>query len=129
MSPNLIKSIIRAVFPYLESSAAAAIAHFGFHVSPTSSAAIIALGGTFLATALHSLESKFAWIGVFLGWIGAPAYAPSAKKLLTQTVATLQAEIDALKGPAASPTVADLAPVVPAGPAVTTEGGTVTVTA
>ena len=88
--PNNLKAFVRSVFPFLWSSAIAAIAHYAYHASPTHAAAILAVGGVFLAGLIRWLETHFPWVGVFLGWVGAPTYAPSAKATLKQTVAELQ---------------------------------------
>jgi len=100
---NQVKAFIRGVMPFVESSIVASVAHFGFKISPTVSAQIIALGGLGLSAVLHYLETHFKWVGVLLGWIGAPAYAPS----LSATVKSLTAELEALKNPQA--VVTDLA--------------------
>ncbi len=106
--PNRLKAFIRSVFPFVESAAAAFIArHFG-HVSTNASEFILGVGGLGLSGVLHWLEGHFPWVGVFLGWIGAPAYAPSAKTVLEQQVANLQAELDAWKSAKAATGTATL---------------------
>ncbi len=108
MTQNQFKAIVRSVMPFVISGVASVIARFGYHVSLDTVIQIVGIAGGGLTIVLHALEAKFPWVGVFLGWIGAPAYAPSAKKSLALTVASLQTELAALKGPAASPTVTDL---------------------
>ena len=93
--PNNLKAFVRSVFPFIESSAVAAIAHYVYNVSPTHSAEILSLGGVALSAFLHWAETHFPWVGVFLGWIGAPTYAPSAKQALTSHVVQLQEELAA----------------------------------
>lgn len=105
---NQLKAFVRSVFPFLESGAAALIVHYTAHLSPAASAYILGGGGLFLSAALHWLEGHFPWVGVFLGWIGAPAYAPSAKTVLEQQVANLQAELDAWKSAKAATGTATL---------------------
>ena len=90
--------------PFLETSAAGLVAHLGFHLSTKTAAIYIAGGGgVVLSGVLNYLEKRFKWVGVLLGWIGAPSYAPS----LSATVKSLTAELEALKNPQA--VVTDLA--------------------
>jgi hypothetical protein len=92
-STNAFKAVVRSVMPYLESAVAAAIAHFGFHATPTVVAGIIGIGGTLLTMLFHALETKYAWVGVFLGYVGAPVYAPSTKLSQAAQIAQLQAQV------------------------------------
>ena len=98
--PNTAKSIVRALMPWLISIVASAIAHFGFHVSAGTTIKILAGAGAVLTVALHMLEAKFPWVGVFLGYLGAPVYAPSVKKVQASQIAELQAEVDSLRAKA-----------------------------
>lgn len=93
--PNNLKAFVRSVFPFLESSAIAAIARYAYHVSPTNAAAILSLGGVALSAVIRWTETHFPWVGVFLGWVGAPTYAPSAKQTLKGQVAQLKDELAA----------------------------------
>ena len=104
MNSNRIKAFIRSVFPFAESAAVAAVAHFGWHVSPAVSTYILGVGGVGLSAVLHWLEGHFPWLGVFLGWVGAPAYAPALKNVLQANldqaegqIAQLQSEVNAWK--------------------------------
>jgi hypothetical protein len=110
MIQNQIKAFVRSVTPFVESSIVGYIAHRFFHKGNVTAAEIAGVGGVFLSAALHWLEIHFPWVGVFLGWIGLPAYAPSAKAQLSDKVAQLQSELDALKTPQSAPE----APVAPA---------------
>jgi hypothetical protein len=93
MNPNTLKALVRTLTPLLYPLVASAIARFGYHVSNATIIQIVAGGFAGLTVILHSAEAKWPWVGVFMGWLGAPAYAPSTKMTVTQ----LQAEIDALK--------------------------------
>ena len=104
MNSNRIKAFIRSVFPFAESAAVAAVAHFGWRVSPAVATYILGFGGVGLSAVLHWLEGHFPWMGVFLGWAGAPAYAPALKNILAANldqaqseIAQLQKELDAWK--------------------------------
>ena len=104
MNSNRIKSFVRSVFPFAESAAASLIAHYGYHVSPVVATYILGFGGAGLSAVLHWLEGHFPWVGVFLGWVGAPAYSPSLKAVLASSldqaqgqIAQLQKELDAWK--------------------------------
>ena len=102
---NTIKTLIRGLTPLVYSTIAAAVARFGYHVSLATVAQIVAAGTAGLSAILIPLERQFPWFGVFLGWLGAPAYAPSAKNAL---IADLQAKLDALTpaAPVQTPPVA-----------------------
>jgi hypothetical protein len=103
MVQNQIRAFIRGVMPFVESSIAGFIAHRYFKSSTVTVAQIIAVGGALWSAVLHYLEIHFPWVGVFLGWIGVPAYPQSAKTRLAAQVAALQSEIDTLKGPQTPP--------------------------
>ena len=112
-STNTLKAIVRSLTPWATSVLAAVIAHFGWHASPTLAGEIVVIAGAGLTIVLHAAETKFPWVGALLGWVGAPAYAPSLKKLQAVTIAKLQAEIDALtpkSAPVQTPQVADSVP-------------------
>ena len=81
-SSNAFKAIVRSLMPFVYSGAAALIARFGYHVANTTVIQIVTIAGGVLTIVLHALETQFPWIGVFLGYIGAPIYAPSAKVTL-----------------------------------------------
>ncbi len=112
MATNVYKAIIRSLTPWATSVAAAVIAHFGFHVSAIVSAQIVVYAGTVLTVLLHALETRYRWVGVFLGWIGAPVYEPGAKASMQATIASLQAELAAIS--AKLPVTAPESPVTPA---------------
>jgi hypothetical protein len=86
--------------PFVYSGAAAIIARFGYHVANTTVIQIVTIAGGVLTIVLHALETQFPWIGVFLGYIGAPVYAPSAKVTLAasqkQQIATLEQQLATL---------------------------------
>src|ERR1019366_915273 len=81
-SSNAFKAIIRSLMPFVYAGAAALIARFGYHVTNATVIPIVKVVGGVLTIVLHALEPQFPWIGVFLGYIGAPVYAPSAKVTL-----------------------------------------------
>ena len=96
-SSNSFKAIVRSLMPFVYSGAAALIAHFGYHVSNAVTVQIVTIVGVVLTIVLHALESQFPWIGVFLGYLGAPVYAPSAKVTLAASqkaqIATLETQL------------------------------------
>lgn len=119
---NAFKSIVRSLTPWLTSTVVAVIAHFGYHVSNVVAAQIIVVAGAALTVVLHALETQFPWIGVFLGYLGAPVYAPSGKTSLKTQVATLESQLAALTATAAesaAPSAPTAAPVVAPAPATT----------
>ena len=93
---NAFKAIVRSLMPFIESGAAAAIAHFGYHVSNSTVVQIVAIAGAALTIVLHALETQFPAIGIFLGYLGAPVYAPSPKVSDKARIAQLEAEVAAL---------------------------------
>ena len=125
-SSNAFKAIVRSLTPWATSVAVAVIAHFGYHITNVTATQVVIVVGTVLTVALHILETKFAWIGVFLGYIGAPVYAPSNKTSLKTQVAVLEAQLAALTATAAehatpTPSTASPAPsAAVATPTVTT---------
>jgi hypothetical protein len=118
---NTFKAIVRTVMPAIYSGVAAVIAHFGYHVSNAVVIQIVSIGFGGLTLVLHAAEAKWPWVGVFLGYIGAPVYTPSTKTtvaLLQSQLATALAQLEESKTPSTSS-----APVTPA-PAPVTSGGT-----
>jgi hypothetical protein len=91
MTPNLLKAVIRSLTPWVISAVVYLVTHMGYHVSMVTATEIAAVLGTLVTIGAHALEVKWPWFGVFLGWIGAPAYDP------TVTKAQLQAQIAALE--------------------------------
>jgi hypothetical protein len=108
LSQNTLKAIIRSLTPWALSLIAGVVAHFGWHPSLALEVKIVGIGGAGLTVAVHALEVKFPWVGVFLGWLGAPKYAPSAKNAL---IAELQKKVDALTPPTPAPAPAGSTPV------------------
>lgn len=103
---NAVRALIRTLMPFVYSSVAAVIAHFGYHVSLATVIQIVGGGFVGLTVVLHALEAKFPWIGVLLGWIGAPTYPPSAKVKAQAYTASLEAriaEFETVKSEAAAP--------------------------
>jgi hypothetical protein len=82
--------------PFVYSTAASIIAHLGYHVTMKTTVEIVAIVGAALTILLHALETQFPAVGVFLGYIGAPVYAPSTKTSQAAQIANLEAEIAAL---------------------------------
>jgi len=93
---NPAKALVRTLVPFVYPAVAAIIARFGYHVSNATVIQIVAAGGTGLTIVLHLLEEKFPKVGILLGWLGAPVYAPGAKASLTAQVATLEAQLSAI---------------------------------
>lgn len=93
---NAFKAILRSLMPFVYSIAAGIIARFGYHVANTTVIQIVTIAGVALTIVLHALETQWPAIGVFLGYIGAPVYAPSTKVSLTSQVATLENQVAAL---------------------------------
>lgn len=108
---NSFKAIVRSVVPYIEGAVAAAVAKLGWHVTIQTAAEVTLAAGTGLSILLHAAEAKWPWVGAFLGYVGAPVYAPSTKKTLAAQVAQLEAQIATLtaqqaeKSSPSSPTV------------------------
>ncbi len=95
-SSNVLKAIIRSLAPFVYSGAASAIAHFGYHVSLATTIQIVAIVGALLTIVLHALETQFPWVGVLLGYLGAPVYPPSTKALLAAQVQSLESQLATL---------------------------------
>ena len=118
--PNTIKAIVRRVMPLVEGALVGAIAHFGWHPTATVVAEIVAVVATGLSIILPAAEAKFPWVGVLLGYMGAPVYAPSTKKSQATQIAALEAQLATLLAQGAEavlpsqPTAA--APVTPVQP-------------
>ena len=93
---NAFKAVVRSLMPFAYSGAAALIARFGYHVANTTVIQIVTIAGGALTIVLHALETQFSWIGVFLGYIGAPVYAASTKVSTKAEVATLMAQVAVL---------------------------------
>lgn len=101
--PNAYKAILRSLMPFVEGAVVAVVAHFGWHINLATAAQVLVVVGGALTVVLHAAESRWPWVGVFLGVLGAPAYVPSAKAtqagvLATQDarIATLEAELAAV---------------------------------
>lgn len=96
MNKNIYKAIVRSLTPWVISGVVYVITHLGYHVSLSTAAAIATVLGTVVTIGAHALEVKWPWFGVFLGWIGAPAYQPTVtKKQLQAEIANLTAQLDA----------------------------------
>jgi hypothetical protein len=92
---NAFKAIVRSLMPFVYSIVAGAIAHFGYHVANTTVIQIVTIAGGVLTIVLHALETQWPAIGVFLGYIGAPVYAPSTKVTLQAQLASVEAQFAA----------------------------------
>jgi hypothetical protein len=112
MNQNLFKAIVRSLTPWVISAIVYVISHLGYHVTVVTAGEVAAILGTLLTIGAHALEVKWPWFGVLLGWIGAPAYNPSAKAQLQAQVATLQAQLSAITTVISTPS--DPAPGSPA---------------
>ena len=120
-TPNTIKSIVRALTPWLLTTLGALAARFGFHVSNAASLQGLVLAGGVLTVVLHTLESRFPWAGTLLGWIGAPVYAPGKASQQSTTIATLESEVAALSAKLAAQAPQSVSGA-PSAPATTTVG-------
>ena len=112
---NSFKAIVRSLMPFVLSGAAALIARLGYHVSLQTTTLILGVAGGALTVVLHLLETKFPWVGAFLGYIGAPVYAPSKAKVKDAMIATLEAQVATLMAKASeasNPSTPTAAPVV-----------------
>lgn len=94
---NTFKAVVRSLMPFIESGVAGLIASLGFHATASVAAGIVAAGGTVLSIILHAAETKWAWVGAFLGSIGAPVYPPSTKKSKDARISDLETELVQLK--------------------------------
>lgn len=93
---NTFKAVIRGLMPWIESGTAAIIAHFGYHVTLQTTIEILGIAGAGLTIILHAAETQWPSIGVFLGYLGAPVYAPSTKISQKAEIAALEAKVAAL---------------------------------
>jgi len=94
MTPNLLKAVIRSLTPWAISGVVYVVTHLGYHVSMVTATEIAAVLGTLVTIGAHALEVKWPWFGVFLGWIGAPAYDPTVTKAQLQAqIAVLEAQL------------------------------------
>jgi hypothetical protein len=94
---NLVKSLIRSLMPMLYSLVASAIAHFGYHVSLATVIQIVGGGFVGLTVILHAAEKRWPWVGVLLGYLGAPTYAPPVKVTQAAQIAALQQQLAELQ--------------------------------
>ena len=116
MSPNTLKAIIRSLTPWAIGLVASLIAKFGYHVSLSVVSQIVGIVGIGLTVIAHALEVKWPWFGVFLGWLGAPAYSPIVTK------AELQAQLTALEASLAAANDVSPAPGTPVAVTLTPNG-------
>ena len=93
---NAFKAIVRSLMPFVLSGAAALIARLGYHVTLTTTTEILGIVGGALTIVLHAAETQWPWVGIFLGYIGAPVYAPSTKVSYEAQIASLQAQMATL---------------------------------
>ena len=111
-SSNAFKAVVRSLMPFVESGAAALIARLGYHVTLTTTIAILGIAGGALTIVLHALETQWPAIGVFLGYLGAPVYPPSTKVSKDAAIAQLEAQVAAL----IAANEEKVTPTVPTGP-------------
>lgn len=107
MTQNTFKALVRSFTPWVISAVVYVVTHLGFHISLVTATEVSAILGTLLTLGAHVLETKWKWFGVFLGWIGAPAYVPSVTK------ATLRAQIEALTSQLSNVSVSSASTVSP----------------
>jgi hypothetical protein len=97
LQPNVKKAIIRSIMPFVVSALVAVCIHFGYHPTAQTITWILGAGGGGLTILLHLLETKWPAIGVLLGYLGAPVYAPPKKVLQSNKIDQLQAEVNSLQ--------------------------------
>jgi hypothetical protein len=103
MTPNIFKSIVRSITPAVLSAIVWAASYFHYKVNAVTATEVAAILGTLVTIGAHVLETKWKWFGVFLGWLGAPAYDPTVTKAELQAqVAALTAQLDGINAVIAS---------------------------
>ena len=118
-APSVWKDAVRFVTPYLEAFIISLVAKLGFHVTLVMAAGILTLGGTALGLIFRALEHWFPWVGALLGYIGAPAYRPTAKNSLKAQLADLASQYIALQAQVNEGAHPSLGTAQPAAPSVT----------
>ena len=114
-APSRWKDITRFVTPYLLSLIISLAAKLGFNVTLVTAGLILTIGGTALGIVALIFEKWFPWVGAFLGYIGAPVYAPSKAKVKDAMISTLEAQVAELMAKSAeavNPSKPTAAPVV-----------------
>jgi hypothetical protein len=86
-APNVWKAIVRSLMPWILAGVGLVIAKAGWKPTPDAEVAILTALGGGLTILLHLVETKFPWVGVFLGYIGAPTYAPATKTIVNTQLA------------------------------------------
>jgi len=92
MNTNVYKALVRTLTPLAITGIVSLVAHFHYHVTNATAIQIVAFGFAGLTILLHAAETKFPWVGVLMGWLGAPAYAPSKSASLQDQFNALSAE-------------------------------------
>ena len=99
--------------PWVLAAIGVAIAKIGWKPTPDIELTIASSLGTGLTVLLHLLETKFPWVGVFLGYLGAPSYAPSKKVTVNAQLSDARVEINELQRQVAAMTSASLPGALP----------------
>jgi hypothetical protein len=103
MTQNTFKAVVRSLTPWVIAAVVWVVTHLGFHISLVTATQVASIIGTALTIGAHYLETKWKWFGVFLGWLGAPAYVPSvSKKQLASQVDVLTSQLNAINSVIAS---------------------------
>ena len=89
---DLLKAIIRSITPWAITTMVTLVARLGYHITLQVAIQILVVAGAALTVVAHLLEKKWPWVGVFLGWIGAPVY-PLTPKQTQAKIANLQAQL------------------------------------
>lgn len=106
-STSIFKTIVRAATPWAISAVVWSAQRFGLHVNAGTATEVAAVVGTALTVLVPPLEKKWPWVGVFLGWIGAPTYtALTTKAALEAEIVALQNQVNAVVPPAPGTPVA-----------------------
>ena len=112
-APNPFKAVVRSLMPFVISGIVAVCVHFGYHPSAQVADDIALAGGAGLTIVLHAAESRWPKLGVLLGYVGAPVYAPSTKVSLAAENADLKARVANLEAAAAAQVASSLTPPAP----------------
>ncbi len=109
--PNVWKSIVRSVTPFVIGAIVWCATFLGFHISIRTADAVGAIVGFGLTLVAHFLEIKWPAFGVFLGWLGAPSYTPILTK--KKIIANLQNQLETLATSINAPVATAVTPQTP----------------
>jgi len=99
-STSIYKTIVRTLTPWAIGAVVWVAQRLGFHVNAGTATEVAASIGLALTLIVPPLEKKFPWMGVFLGWIGAPTWtANTSKAQLAAQLAALEVQLAGTQGP------------------------------